>query len=769
MLYQQSPSWDAFIQACRGAPDISPSVTSTDHTATTFLDNIRLSGVPLHIDAPPWTPDDKTAAITRGSHPSARLHLEFLRNELADMIDQKFWIALPYETIKHLDTLCLSPMGVVPQLDRRPRVIVDYTFSQVNHHTARIAPTEAMQFGHALDRLLMKIHYANPSYGPVYLSKTDLADGFYRIPLASDSIPALAVAFPHTSPEPAIVALPLALPMGWVNSPPYFCAFTESIADITNTQLHQSRHTRHLPQPEHRLSFIADHPDNEPPLPLPSCQLPMWSRPPFLPRPTLTPLAYVDIYVDDFIALGQGDTTTLHNVRTTLFNTIDSVFRPLDLTDNQPSRKEPISVKKLHKGDARWTTRKPILGWIIDTVAATIELPPHRADRLHHILQTLLQRRRVSLNSWQKMVGELRSMVLALPGGRGLFSTLYTCFADRPTDSRVRISKPIRDALRDLHTLALDLQHRPTRIGEIVDTLPVAYGTADASGLGMGGIWLSPDPAFTPILWRMAFPPSVLSRLITAEHPTGTITNSDLELAGQIGTQDILAQQYDCRERTIAVFTDNMAARAWQRKGSHTTLGPSAYLLRLLSLHTRHYRYRPTFDYLPGPVNVMADDASRLFHLSDDQLLTHFHLHYPQNKPWVMLTLRPEMLSALTSALLCKRSPPALYLPDPVPAQLPGFAGPPIVAFSASIPPAATSGIHFSSSKHLPKVTATAQSRPVVSLYDLAPWKAPSGPSARRWPSWGPLTPASTLMDNPTMSSNNNSGAMPDSIHQPPE
>jgi hypothetical protein len=38
-------------------------------------------------------------------------------------------------------------------------------------------------------------------------------------------------------------------------------------------------------------------------------------------------------------------------------------FRPLDSSDPE-ARQEPVSVKKLLKGDACWTTRKQVLGWL---------------------------------------------------------------------------------------------------------------------------------------------------------------------------------------------------------------------------------------------------------------------------------------------------------------------------------------------------------------------------------------------------------------------
>ena len=211
-----------------------------------------------------------------------------------------------------------------------------------------------------------------------------------------------------------------------------------------------------------------------------------------------------------------------------------------------------------------------LLGWIVDTVTETIELPEHRRLRLLDILENLLARHRVSVKDWHKALGELRSMILAIPGGRGFFSTLQTGFT-HAEKHRIRIKAPMRDAITDLHHLALDIGSRPTRLGEVVPDLPVAIGTADASGAGMGGTWLSGDPAFHPIVWRERFPASIQSELVSTSNPRGRITNSDLELAGQLAHLDVLTQHNDCRERTVSTLTDNISARSWQRKGSTTT------------------------------------------------------------------------------------------------------------------------------------------------------------------------------------------------------
>ena len=74
----------------------------------------------------------------------------------------------------------MLPPGVVPQQDRQPRWIVDYTFSDVSLETLPLAAQEAMQFDNSLDQILRKILLADPDLGPVQMFKVDISDGFYR-------------------------------------------------------------------------------------------------------------------------------------------------------------------------------------------------------------------------------------------------------------------------------------------------------------------------------------------------------------------------------------------------------------------------------------------------------------------------------------------------------------------------------------------------------------------------------------------------------------
>ena len=56
-----------------------------------------------------------------------------------------------------------------------------------------------------------------------------------------------------------------------------------------------------------------------------------------------------------------------------LFRAINELFRPNDKDDI--AREEPISLKKLRKDDAAWSTNKVILGWAIDMAKQFLTLP----------------------------------------------------------------------------------------------------------------------------------------------------------------------------------------------------------------------------------------------------------------------------------------------------------------------------------------------------------------------------------------------------------
>jgi hypothetical protein len=77
--------------------------------------------------------------------------------------------------------------------------------------------------------------------------------------------------------------------------------------------------------------------------------------------------------------------------------------------------RDPISEKKLHKGDGRVDTTKEILGYMLDGIARTIQLPQDRADDLLKEVRALLKKKRVPLKRFRSIVGRLQHAARLLP------------------------------------------------------------------------------------------------------------------------------------------------------------------------------------------------------------------------------------------------------------------------------------------------------------------------------------------------------------------
>lgn len=306
--------WRTLVTEARGPSNITATARHLPHKAARLLNHLGTRGASVTTRTQPWSREQRDQAMARGPHKSSHGEREFVSKEMLDFCRQGYWVVLPYSAVADWLHLRISPLGVVPQRDQRPRLIVDYSFSDLNTETIQLAPPEAMQFGRALQRVLTTIVHADRRYGPVFLSKIDIADGFYRVWIQIDDIPKLGVALPTKLGSPPLVAFPPALPMGWVESPPYFTVLTETACDLANAAL-KARPTLSRLKQVHRLEAVANTP--------PADAAPCTTTTQYGLRSTLDsrgrpPVASVDVYVDDFLLMAQTKAQQCNTMRSTL-------------------------------------------------------------------------------------------------------------------------------------------------------------------------------------------------------------------------------------------------------------------------------------------------------------------------------------------------------------------------------------------------------------------------------------------------------------------
>ena len=446
------------------------------------------------------------------------------------------------------------------------------------------------------------------------------------------------------------------------------------------------------------------------------------------------PLRKVDVFVDDFIGMGQDHPSNpLENQRAVLSHNIDKVFRRNGSQDHQ-WRKEPQSQSKMAKGDASWHTKKEALGWDWGATTRTLQMTPKRVDKALSLLEAVLLCKRVSVKRWQHVLGVLRSLQPGMAGSDGHFSLLqHALYA--PIDGRIRLTPDIKEQLAIFQDFLQGHRQRPTTLEELVPGVDIHLGACDAAKQGRGGVWFTDDGE--AIVWRAQYPASIQREVVSDSNPKGVLTNSDLELEGTILHQYVLGKTTKVAGETSYTACDNSPAVAWRTKGSSTTRKARARLLRLAAGLRREQRAHHRIGHLSGVDNRMADDASRLWHLSDAAFLAYFNSSYPQKRSWRLLLLPSEVNSLMTSLLLTEESKVESVLQELQMLTPYGFNGQPSARASISIPASRNLTTPLSSSSCLASSGAKEKSPRVKNRSELARRKMPCVRWARRFPYWG--------------------------------
>ncbi len=115
-------------------------------------------------------------------------------------------------------------------------------------------------------------------------------------------------------------------------------------------------------------------------------------------------LHMVEAYVDDYIQLAQSeDPEVFWHCSRALLHGLHSTFPSPNITGHDGE--DPVSMKKLLKGEGLWEVRNGILGWVFDGATRCIELAGKKEKTILRGLKTIPRMRRdVLFKRLQKMV-----------------------------------------------------------------------------------------------------------------------------------------------------------------------------------------------------------------------------------------------------------------------------------------------------------------------------------------------------------------------------
>jgi hypothetical protein len=644
----------------------------------------------------PWSDTAIQAAVERGPHtsaltPEARVLIE---EEMHYQIQAGFSEMVTWDSMRgsHPANLKVSPLAVIPQVGRRGRLLLDLSFAvqaerpgskrgrrnwvpppplapSVNSTTIQQSPDYPVkELGRVLPRLLAFMNSVPPEE-TIMFAKIDLSDGFWRMLVHEADKWNFAYALPGTVGDPIRLIIPHALQMGWTESPGYFCAATETGRDI--------------------MQALIDGGTRLPPHVFDSYMEPTSGA-----RRQSSPAAdrtwqMTAVYVDDYIlaAVESPDGTALQRTGRAALHTIHGLFPPPDVSGHLGG-KDPISVKKLEAGDARWAQSKELLGFVFDGKSRTVHLTQRKAVGIADAITRLLRKTRVAVQKFQSVVGKMRHVATILPSARSLFTPVNRALRGHPSTISLSASGEVRAALLDLRQMVSTLAARPTHVKEILPAPDPDYiGYCDASAFGAGGVWFSGQCTLPETVWRLQWPLDITAAVISESNPTGTLTNSDLEMAAVVLQLNVLETLVpSMHHKSTHIHSDNTPSVAWLTKMATKTANSDAAhrLVRGLALRQRMLHSAPvSITHVAGSDNNLADIASRaITQLDDDHaFLTHFDTLFPlQERFWQRASPPPAQLSNVISTLRGQRLTQQRWtLPSGPPAGAGGSTTVPIV------------------------------------------------------------------------------------------
>ena len=330
-----------------------PQGLALHHPAAAVLKEWAMYGCPA-MTGSDWTMAEMGAAILRGPHESALSPeaIEHFATEVAEKVASGQARIVNWDDIKLNPPrqLKISPIAAIPHKSKAFRSILDLSFRlrltdggvvmAVNDTSTKTAPQGSIdQIGHALKRIIHAFAEAGEDE-KIFMAKWDIKDGFWRLQCREGEEWNFSYVLPREEGLPTQLVVPTSLQMGWIESPPYFCAASETARDVAAQYI------------EHPVGQLPEHKFG--------CHT----------TPAVAELAQVqgggdrdhfkyilEVYVDDFMSLViPTSPEQLKHVANAVMKGIHDVF-----PENEDDDNDPISLKKLRQGEGRYSTRKCIL------------------------------------------------------------------------------------------------------------------------------------------------------------------------------------------------------------------------------------------------------------------------------------------------------------------------------------------------------------------------------------------------------------------------
>jgi hypothetical protein len=233
--------------------------------------------------------------------------------------------------------------------------------------------------------------------------------------------------------------------MGWVESPPNFCAASETARDVAT----QYTETPVGSLKDHKFIDYAMSGKQVQKLPETEDDNGFW---------------YLEeVYVDDFMALAIAlSKEQVRYVANALLTGIHDVF-PADEEDEN----DPVSLKKLKQLEGQFALDKEMLGFDFDCIFKTMILNAKKRELLLTTLHKWIcsasrSRMGIPFQEFESVTSTLRHAFTAIPAGKGLMTPYNKLLQLRPQVVYLHRNKPLLQVIKDCRDLLREATKNPT-------------------------------------------------------------------------------------------------------------------------------------------------------------------------------------------------------------------------------------------------------------------------------------------------------------------
>jgi len=265
-------------------------------------------------------------------------------------------------------------------------------------------------------------------------------------------------------------------------------------------------------------------------------------------------------------------------------------------------------------------------------------------------------------------IAKLWHAFTTIPSGVGLLSPCNRILATKPQVVWINKHERVFTTLRGCRSLLRESTKDPTRCKELVSEWPDFVGIVDASSHGMGGVVVGELSTCVPTVFRWEWPPDIKVDIKSFANTTGSITNSDLEMAGILLLWLVMEGVCDSlQEKHVALFSDNSPTVAsWVTRLASCKSVIAEHFVQALALCIKANKSCLLMTlHIEGKRNAISDIPSRSFGsnpvwhcTTDTDFLTLFNSTFPlpSQNSWTGFRLTSKIVMRVISTLRTKHT-----------------------------------------------------------------------------------------------------------------